>query len=211
MQVIAPIALDARSSAHLQIDLYVYSRNLLAQFAFALKEDMVVPGVSTHTFRYCYESSRIGSRGYIAYVSGNYVKSIIGTRLVGKRSDRLHSTGHCELLEDIVASCQAECADVEFLDIFEIFPKTRTLLQLPDIGTSVLESTHPVLTEQLAHSLLCDKEPAQDCKMLFREIFQHSLKKPWKTCDGLHSWVKKKKGVSIPSQVKSRLMSYLRM
>jgi len=225
LQITASIAADVQNSAHLQIDLYVYSRNPQAQCAFALKEDMVVLGVNTHIFGCHYESSCIVSRGFVAYVSVYYVKSIVGTLLVGNRSDRLHSTGRCELQEGIVASCQVECADAEFLNIFEALPKPRILLQLPDIGTSVLESVAPALTEQLAHSLLCDKEPAQDCTltalldinatcaamrtMLFRENFQHSIKKPWKTCGAQHSWAKTER--VCPFKVKSRLMSYLRM
>lgn len=98
-------------------DLRAYSQHLLAQCAFALNTDAASTGTKVQAFADRYGGMGIGSNGgsgRAAYVNGYYVKGIGATPLVGKLSDRVHSTGHCELQECIREVILSECVDAEF-------------------------------------------------------------------------------------------------
>jgi len=98
-------------------DLKAYGQHLLDQCAFALAKDPVATGTKVIATADRYGGMGIGCNGgsgRAAYVNGYYVKGIGATPLVGKLSDRVHSTGHCELQECIREAVLSECVDAEF-------------------------------------------------------------------------------------------------
>lgn len=98
-------------------DLQAYGQHLLAQCAFALNAPPTATVAQAMATADRYGGMGIGCNGgsgRAAFVNGYYVKGIGATPLVGKLSDRVHSTGHCELQECIREAVLSECIDAEF-------------------------------------------------------------------------------------------------
>lgn len=115
--------INARAAAHdpqfgrFDGDWHAYSQHVLAQCAFALPMNAELAGAKVTAYADRYGGVGIGSNGgsgRAAYVNGYYVKGIGATPLVGKKSDRVHATGHCELQECIREAVLSECIDAEF-------------------------------------------------------------------------------------------------